>query len=93
MTASGTPQRSIRVDDETWDAAKKAAAEAGTTISQILYLTCRELAGLGALDSRTKDRPPPKQRQLRRPPCPTDHAERLESGGHLWCMQCGRRFR
>lgn len=36
--AQGNATRSIRIDDETWELAKKRAEREGLTISRLLYL-------------------------------------------------------
>lgn len=36
MPSKGTKRRTIRIDDELWDAVSRIAAEAGKTVSEIL---------------------------------------------------------
>lgn len=49
----GEPQRTVRVDDETWSAGKAQAAADGTTLSAVIRYYVRAYAGLepGTIES------------------------------------------
>lgn len=36
MTGKGTPRRTVRIEDETWDAAKVEAESRGETLSDVI---------------------------------------------------------
>lgn len=52
-----TPHRMVRVDDDLWAAAKEAAADEGTTVSEVIRQGLREFVGASAASrgSRTRE--------------------------------------
>ncbi len=89
-----TKVRSVRVDEETWERARKVAEKGQTTISALIVDSLRTIAdetlGIRQIEEVLESHRKPKQPRPDPETCLHRHVKVLSFGS--WCGACGKRM-